>query len=104
VNLHHITAQIGVFLTDHAVGALGDRRAGEDPGAFAGSDRAGGECAGGDLFDHAQRYWRCRSGAAHVGGPGGIAVHRGVEPGGNVEGADHVLGEDGVERVVEGDA
>ena len=62
---------------------------------------AGREAAGRQVLHHAEPDGPLRGRAPHVLAAGGVAVHRGVGPGGDVEGADDVFGEDRVERVVE---
>src|SRR5439155_1649326 len=47
-----VVEQLDVLLADHAVGASGERRAGEDPGGLARADGLCGESPGGHCLDH----------------------------------------------------
>ena len=94
--------QVCVLLPDDTVGPTGKWRAGEDPGTLARPDHLFGKAARGQLLDDAERHRASLGRAPHVLTTDGVAVHRRVGPGGDVEPAHDVLSQDAVERVVEG--
>ena len=69
-----------------------------------GPDAAGGEASGRDMLDHREPHRPLGCRATDVFGARGVAIHRGVGPGGNVERADDIFGEYAAEGVVERDA
>src|SRR6266571_2210294 len=87
---------LGVFLPDHAVRSLGERRAREDARRLPGADGLAGEVAGRHRLDDLQLDW-----SGDVDTPYRVAVHRRVVPRRQVEGARHLLGEHGVERLAQ---
>ena len=94
--------RLRVFLADDAVRARGERRAGEDAGDLPRAERPLGEPARGDGLDDAERHRALGGGARHVRRADGIAVHRGIVPGRQVDRAGDVLGEHEVQRLPQG--
>jgi hypothetical protein len=100
---HRLGTLVGVLLPHHGVGAVGQRRAGEDPGALAWPEPARRKRARGELLDHTEPHRPLGRRAADVVAARRVAVHGRVGPGGDVDRAHDVLGEHAVERVVERD-
>src|SRR5258705_1623706 len=88
-----------VFLADDPVRSLGEGRAGEDARRLAGADGLPRELSRGNRLDHVELH-----GAGDVGAPNRIPIHRGVVPRRQIEGARHVYGEHGIERLAQGPA
>ena len=82
----------------------GKRGAGEDACGLSPPDLARRESPGGDLLDHAKSHRPLLRCAAHVLAPGGVAVHRGVGAGRDIERDDDVFRQDGAEGVIERNA
>ncbi len=101
--VHHRDAPglrgLGVLLPYDGVGAGRQRGPGEDACDLAGTDRLGREPAGGHGLDHRERDLPIGPGGLHVRGARRVAVHRGIVPGGEVDGARHGFGEHPVQRL-----
>ena len=88
-----------VLLRNHRVGAIGQRRAGEDAVRFAGGQRPVGERSRRDAPGQAQPRRIAGHGPVRIVAAERIPVHRRVGPGRNVGARRHVLGEHAMERM-----
>ena len=86
----------GVLLSDNGVDTLRYWGTGEDPGAFAGSDALNGKLTGSNGVDHTERGTRA---ILQVLAPSGVAIHRGIVPGGDVDGTGDGFGTDSALRL-----
>src|SRR6266545_1774317 len=88
---------IRILLTDHGVGALRERRAGEDTGRLRLTNRLARKLAGGDGLDDGE----VGLGLLEVRTAYRIAIHRGVVPGWQIDRTRNVFGENCVERLAQ---
>jgi hypothetical protein len=88
-----------VLLRNHRVGAIGQRRAGEDPVRFAGGQRTVGERSRRDAPGQTQPRRIAGGGPLCIAASEGVPVHRRVGPGRNVATRRHILGEHAMQRM-----
>ena len=91
----HAVAGAAVLLHHHGVGPGRHRRAGEDAGGMTARQRSAQGMAGGDPRRHRQGGLAI---GLEVGKGHGVAVHRRVVPGGDVERGPHRFGQHAAER------
>ena len=91
---HVVPVDGGVLHHDHRVGAIRHRRTGRDLDAGAGLDGARGYVPGEDAAGQAQPHRLLARGPSGVCGHHRVAVHAGPIEGRNVDGGDHVGGQD----------